>query len=483
MPKMLNLATLRTTITLLCFAVLSAQDGDPISVVAQLRSALAAGTPERVVLATGADDAARARLARLAAAVQAGRFDLTPREQRVDDDCAVVLVEGLRPRSGRPDIFGLYLMREEGTWRLLADPTRPHLSTQANDAARTARLATLAAWVAERANLIPVALASDALATWMLGSATVADRPVRPGVAIGLGQRIVVPPGKPGRLVLNQLDGSSITCAGGTALTMVEERVDAGTDLVIDLEDGAVQVDVLARGTYAHVRVRGLVSDVTVVGTIFLVQRMAKDQDYIAQVEGTVRVRPKNADATIDLTGRQGVAVGIARLDAVDLLLTRPQLIPERLAQGDLRTQALTPDPAGGGWDQDPIRDQTPRATTAQEQAAAEATAQAAAQAAGTTSATDDAVAPPATPAGKVASTSAASSSSSASSSAGSSSAAPAANQVGVANPGMGGDRGTAGVTTNPAASTGTSSGGSAGGVSPGASPVPINPHPGFPGP
>ena len=447
----------------MCFAVLSAQDDDPTTVIAKLRSALAAGTPERVVLAAGADDGARARLTRLSAAVQAGRFDLTPREQRVNDDCAVVLVEGIRHRSGRPDLFGLYLVREEGAWRLFPDPTRP----QTTDAARTARLASLATWVTERANIVPVALASDALATWMLGIATVADRPVRPGAAIGLGQRVVLPPGKPGRMVLNRLEGSSITCAGGTALTMLEERVEAGTDLVIDLEDGAVQVDVLARGPYAHVRVRGLVSDVTVVGTIFLVQRMAKDQDYIAQVEGTVRVRPRNAEATLDLTGRQGVTVGIARLDPVDLLLTRPLLIPERLALGDLRTQGLTPDPAGGGWDQDPIRDQTPRSITVEEQAAAEIAASKADA--------GDSAAPPAAPAGKVASTSASSSTGK--------SVSPAANQVGVANPGLGGDRGTGGVTTNPAASTGSSSGGSAGGVSPGASSVPIISHPGFPGP
>jgi hypothetical protein len=454
-----------------CWSLVHAQD-DPAAVVAQVRSALAAGAADRVVLAAGADDAARARLARLAAAVQAGRFDLTVREHRVDDDCAAVVVDGSRPRSGRPDIFGLYLVREDGAWRLLPDPTRP-LSA---DPARTARLATLATWVAERARIEPVALAGDALATWMLGNATVAERPVRPGAPIGLGQRIAVAAGKPGRLVLNRLEGSSITCAPGTALTIVEEPVAAGTDLVIDLEDGAVQVDVHARADYAHVRVRGLVSDVSVVGTIFLVQRVAKDSDYVAQVDGTVRVRPRTGDAVVELTGRQGVAVTGAGLDPVDLLLTRPQLTPERLAQGGLRSQGLTQDPAGGGWDQDPIRDQTPAATTADRQAAAQANAQATAQTAATAPDSEDAAAPPPGP-GPTQAISAPSDTPAKQSD------APAANQIGVANPGLGGDRGTGSLTISPAAATGGSAGGSSGGTSPGASPVPLTGHPGFPSP
>lgn len=450
---------LRAVALVICMAALLAQEDDPALAIASARSALAAGTPVRLALAAEADDAARARLARLAAAVQAGRFDLTPREHRVHGDCAVVVVEGSRPRHGRPDLFGLYLVREDGAWCLLPDPTRPHTA----DPARSARLAVLATWVAERISIEPVALAGDALATWMLGNATVAERPVRPGAAIGLGQRIALAPGKPGRLVLNRLEGSSITCAPGTALTMVEERVDAGTDLVIDLEDGAVQVDVLARGPYAHVRVRGLASDVTVVGTIFLVQRVAKDRDYVAQVEGTVRVRPRTGDATVELTSREGVTVGLDGLDRVDLLLTRPQLTPERLAQGDLRRQGLTPDPAGGGWDQDPIRDQSPRTVTAEEQAAA--------QVAASMSDAEDATAPPAGSAR--ASTAAGSSSASTSRS-----ASASANQIGTINPGLRG-----GLTINPAAATGGSSGGSAGGVSPGASPAALGGHPGFPSP
>ena len=443
---------------LLCWALLAAQDDDPTATVARARTALAAGTPERVDLAAGADAGARARLARLGAAVQEGRFDLTPREQRVDEDCAVVVVEGNRPRSGRPDLFGLYLVREDGAWRFLPDPTRP----QSSDPARSARLAALAEWADERARVEPVVLAGDALATWMLGSATVAERPVRPGAPIGLGQRIALAPGKPGRLVLNRLEGSSITCAAGTSLTIVEEAVATGTDLVIDLEDGAVQVDVLARGPYAHVRVRGMVSDVTVVGTVFLVQRVANDRDYVAQVEGTVRVRTRKGEATVPLTGHQGVAVSSTGLDQVDALLTRPQLLPERLAQGDLRSQGLTPSANGGGWGQDPIRDQSPRTVTAEQRAAA--------QAAASRSGGEDSPAPPAK------STTTASRATNPRNS-------PKANQIGVANPGSGGDRGTGNLTTSPGAAAGRTSGGTAGSTSPGATPASLTGHPGFPGP
>ena len=466
---------LRIVAVVIWMTALMAQDDNPALVVANARSALAAGAPERVILAAGTDDAARARLARLATAMQAGRFDLTPREQRVLDDCAAVVVEGSRPRSGRPDLFALYLVREDGAWRLLPDPTRPQIQfqsqAQAADPARATRLATLASWVAERISLQPVALAGEALATWMLGNATVAEHPVRPGAAISLGQRIVLTSGKPGRIVLNHLAGSSITCAPGTVLSLVEERADSGTDLIIDLEEGAVQVDVLARGPYAHVRVRGLVSDVTVVGTIFLVQRVAKDRDYVAQVEGTVHVKPKAGAASVELTGRQGVTVGLVDLDRVDLLLTRPQLTPERLAQGDLRIQGLTPNPAGGGWDQDPIRDQSPRVVTAEEQAAAQAKA---AQASASKADTEDSAAPPT----RSDSASTASTDSAAAADATRDKASSKANQIGVINPGFG-----SGLTISPAAALSGSSGGSAGGVSPGASPAPISGHPGFPSP
>ncbi|MFM2090544.1 MAG: hypothetical protein RLZZ127_1033 [Planctomycetota bacterium] len=457
---------LRVSILALACSLLLGAENDPAAAVAAARAALAAGAPERVALAAGADAGARARLARLATAVQGGRFDLTVREQRVDGDCAAVVVEGARPRGGRPDVFGLYLVREDGAWRLLPDPTRP----AAADPARSARLAALGEWAGERIRIEPVVLAADGLATWMLGSATVAGRPVRPGAPIGLGQRIAVAPGKPGRLVFNRLDGSSISCAAGTVLTIVEEAVAGGTDLVIDLEEGAVQVDVHARAAYAHVRVRGLVSDVSVVGTIFLVQRVANDREYVAQVDGSVRVRPKGGGTEVALTGRQGVAVTGTELDPVDLLLTRPQLTPELLAQGDLRSQGLRPDPGGGGWDRDPIRDQAPAATAVSKAAVAEDAA--------TTAETDDAPAPP--PARTAAADGSSTPSTSTATSQGS---AQAANQIGVASPGLGGARATGGITTTPAAAGGGSAGGSAGGTSPGASPIPLSGHPGFPSP
>jgi hypothetical protein len=260
-------------------------------------------------------------------------------------------------------------------------------------------------------------------------------------------------------------------------LTIIEEQVASGTDLVIDLEDGAVQVDVHARAAYAHVRVRGLVSDVSVVGTIFLVQRVARDSDYVAQVDGTVRVRQRTGDATVDLKGHQGVAVTTAGLDPVDLLLTRPNLTPERLAQGNLRSQGLSPNPGGGGWDQDPIRDQTPATTTPNQQAAA--------QAAAASAQPDDAAPPPAPAPAQVAAPTASTSTSTSTSASNATSqgGALAANQIGVANPGLGGDRATGGITITPAAATGGTSGGSSGGTSPGASPTPVTGHPGFPNP
>jgi len=206
-----------------------------------------------------------------------------------------------------------------------------------------------------------------------------------------------------------------------------------------------------------------MASDITVVGTIFLVQRVAKDRDYVAQVQGTVRVKPRNGEASVELSGHQGVAVNGTLLDPIDVLLTRPQLLPERLAQGDLRSQGLTPSADGGGWGQDPIRDQAPRALSEEQQAEAKDAA--------ALPEADDAAAPPAAAAAP------------ATSSTTTTATATSANQMGVANPGLGGQRGSGSLTINPTSASGAASGGGSAGASPGAAPVPLTAHPGFPSP
>jgi hypothetical protein len=196
------------------------------------------------------------------------------------------------------------------------------------------------------------------IATWSLGSGTVAGAPAQPGTAVALGQTVTSPSAQPARLALVAPLEGLLTLSPGAALSVVEIAVDQGKDLVIDLTEGAVQVDLDARGPYASVRVRGVALDVRITGTMLVVQRIKRDADYVALVQGRLKagLRQEIAAAlgkgeTFDLESRQGIGASTTGgLEAIASLSNRPQIASLKTS---IKDQATAPQQGDGGWDTD----------------------------------------------------------------------------------------------------------------------------------
>jgi hypothetical protein len=215
-------------------------------------------------------------------------------------------------------------------------------------------------WVAPHA-LAADALAAEqppAIATWALGEGTVAANAAKPGSDIALSQRVASTSTQPAKLVFAAPLVGSLTLSPGAALTVVVETVGENRELVIDLDDGAVQVDLHDKGAFAAVRVRGAALDVRVTGTLFVVQRVKRDADYVALVQGKLSagLRKEVADALgqgqrFDIDSRQGLGASTSGgLEQIASLTNRPQIASLKTSIKDQATGAKKGD---GGWDQD----------------------------------------------------------------------------------------------------------------------------------
>lgn len=196
------------------------------------------------------------------------------------------------------------------------------------------------------------------IATWTLGEGTVAAASAQPGSDIAIGQRVAATSGQPAKLAFAAPLSGSLTLSPGAALTMVIETVADTRELVIDLDAGAVQVDLHDKGAFAGVRVRGAALDVRVTGTLFVVQRVKRDADYVALVQGKLNagLRKDVADALnkherFDIDSRQGIgASSSGGLDQIASLSNRPQIASLKASIKDQATAAKNGD---GGWNKD----------------------------------------------------------------------------------------------------------------------------------
>lgn len=200
--------------------------------------------------------------------------------------------------------------------------------------------------------------AAPVLATWTLGDGAIANGAAKPGTDVTIGQVITSSSAQPARLTLTAPMAGSLTLSPGASLILVEETVADQRELVIDLATGAVQVDLHAKGAYAGVRVRGAALDVRVTGTLFVVQRVKRDADYVALVQGKLNagLRKEISDALgqgqrFDLDSRQGVGASTTGgLEAIATLLNRPQIASLKKSIKEQGTGAQQGD---GGWDKD----------------------------------------------------------------------------------------------------------------------------------
>jgi hypothetical protein len=204
------------------------------------------------------------------------------------------------------------------------------------------------------------AVPSSPVATWSLGEGVVAEAPAHPGSDIAVGQRVTSSAEKPAKIDLAAPMTGTLTLSPGSTFSFVVETIAETQELVIDLSAGAVQIDLRNKGTFAAVRVRGAALDVRVTGTLFVVERIKRDEDYIALIQGKVKVslRKEVADAlgssgqSFELENRQGVGATVGGgLGVMASLTNRPQIASAK--RKNIKEQSTGPQEGNGGWDKD----------------------------------------------------------------------------------------------------------------------------------
>ncbi len=159
------------------------------------------------------------------------------------------------------------------------------------------------------------------------------------GAPISAGQAVIAPQDAGvTRIGLNGFARGWLDLRPGSRVTLSTEAGDkAGRErLVVQLDQGAARLDLSGTGPWQDVRVRGAALDITVTGTLFMVERVERDADYVSLIKGNLSVglRRSVADALnqqrrVDLDSRQGVggstSGGLGEPTSVG---TAPVLIP-----------------------------------------------------------------------------------------------------------------------------------------------------------
>jgi len=191
------------------------------------------------------------------------------------------------------------------------------------------------------------------------------------------------------------IPGSVIILAPGSALSATTAADGA---LVLDLARGQVELNLPSHGSYPTVQVDAAYAHVTVTGTIFQVERGERRDDFVALIAGKLTVTHRRAVAKalsergedqVELTSRQGVAVGpnglgsVARLQAQPRLAEPSSLLEQALAglgrdfapmsgtDGAIGTVGATPEDLAAALSADTSAAVTAAVTTAVEEAIA----------------------------------------------------------------------------------------------------------------
>lgn len=206
--------------------------------------------------------------------------------------------------------------------------------------------------------LAACACAADPVGVWRFGVGTVDGQPARTGTVVLTGQTMVAADAAPMRLVCSEAPGiTAILAAGSSGSFLIEGPAEARV-LVLQLDKGAVQIDVRDRKPFAGVVVRGAAMQVEVQGTLFVVERTRRDADYAALVRGKLKVglRPEIAKALgkagqLELTERQGVGADTASgLGTPTALSARPQVVYGAGARAAISDQGSGLSDQGTAW-------------------------------------------------------------------------------------------------------------------------------------
>jgi hypothetical protein len=198
------------------------------------------------------------------------------------------------------------------------------------------------------------ASAADSIATWSAGPGTIAGTKAAPGDAIAADVRVIAGD-RAAHVALARAPKCSLYLSAGGELSLASVAEGAGESLTVTLVSGQLEADIADKGPYASVHVRGAVMDVKVTGTLFVVERVKKDTDYVALIRGKVQVNMRKdlgealaalGGAGVDLNARQGLSAGLDGLGAIEQLLSRPQIHTSSLHQtSSLQGQGGAPGP------------------------------------------------------------------------------------------------------------------------------------------
>lgn len=200
----------------------------------------------------------------------------------------------------------------------------------------------------------------EPIAQWAFGAGSINGAEATAGQNILPGQDIVAGTEQPVRLSLAQAPDSAVIVGPGSHIRF---RVVAERDIVTEVDAGVIQVDLPNRGPWRELIVSGGAMEVHVVGTLFMFERVKRDQDYLAMVHGKVKVNLLAAiaqalgqDSSIDLDGQRGLEASGLGFGDINNLNSRPQIATTASAHSNIKNQGQA---AGGGWDKNAGAEQT----------------------------------------------------------------------------------------------------------------------------
>ena len=204
------------------------------------------------------------------------------------------------------------------------------------------------------ATLGSLAQAAESLAVWQFGTGTIATKPAIIGNEI-IADAVIASGDGVVRVTLAKAPKSHLMLSPHSVMRLVETE---GGHLIVHLDQGVLQANIGDKGPYSDLHVLGAALDIRVTGTLFVVERVKADTDYVALVEGRVQVNLRKdvavalneQDKSIDLSARQGLGGSLSGFAAVDTLSGRPQL-PTTVARSGVVREAGTT--TTGGWDED----------------------------------------------------------------------------------------------------------------------------------
>lgn len=202
--------------------------------------------------------------------------------------------------------------------------------------------------------------AAENLAVWQFGAGTIDNQPAVVGGEIGSAAVIASGDGMV-RVSLAKAP-KSLLMLSPHSIIRIEEA--AGDQVIVHLDQGILQANISDKGPYSELHVVGAAVDVRVTGTLFVIERVKADTDYVALVEGRVQVNLRKDVAvalneqgkSIDLSARQGLGGSLNGFAPVDTLTGRPQLPVVASRSGTVRESGTT---TTGGWDEDMAMEMT----------------------------------------------------------------------------------------------------------------------------